>query len=91
MVEVNHSIDFNERYSEYIKEDEPNYSGGSEGSGQPALVYRAEVNLDSAKTRYDAVLIGRSSADGTDGKLYEDLSGITSALSIVKQITVCVK
>ena len=91
MVEVNHSIDFNERYSEYIKEGEPNYSGGSEGSGQPALVYRAEVNLDSAKTRYDAVLIGRSSADGTDGKLYEDLSGMTSALSIVKQITVCVK
>ena len=31
------------------KEGEPDYSGGSEGSGQPALVYRADVNLDSAR------------------------------------------
>ena len=91
MVEVNHSIDFNDRYSKDKKEDEPDYSGGSEGSGQPALVYRAYVDLDSARTSYEAVLIGRSSADGTDGKLYDDLQGITSALTIVKRIKVCVK
>ena len=91
MVEVNHSIDFNDRYSDDKKEGEPDYSGGSEGSGQPALVYRADVDLDSARTSFDAVLIGRSSADGTDGKLYDDLYGITSALTIVKRITVNVK
>ena len=90
MVEVNHSIDFNDRYSEDKKVGEPDYSGGPEGSGQPALVYRADVNLDSASTSFEAVLIGRSSADGTDGKLYDDLYGITSAFTIVKRITVCV-
>ena len=91
MVEVNHSIDFSDRYSDDKKEGEPDYSGGTEGSGQPALVYRADVDLDSAHTSFDAVLIGRSSADGADGKLYDDLTGITSALSIVKRITVNVK
>ena len=91
MVEVNHSIDFNDRYSENKKEDEPDYSGGPEGSGQPALIYRADVDLDSAYTSFDAVLIGHSSADGTDGKLYDDLQGITSALTIVKRITVNIK
>lgn len=91
MVEVNHSIDFNDRYSKDKKEGEPDYSGGPEGSGQPALVYRADVNLDSASTSFDAVLIGHSSADGTDGRLYDDLTGITSALTIVKRITVNVK
>jgi hypothetical protein len=91
MVEVNHSIDFNDRYSDDKKEGETDYSGGSEGSGQPALVYRADVDLDSARTSFDAVLIGRSSADGTDGKLYDDLYGITSALTIVKRIKVNVK
>ena len=91
MVEVNHSIDFNDRYSEDKKEGEPDYSGGPEGSGQPALVYRAAVDLDSARTSFDAVLIGHSSADGSDGKLYDDLYGITSALTIVKRITVSVK
>ncbi len=91
MVEVNHSIDFNDRYSKDKKEGEPYFSGGSEGSGQPSLVYRADVNLDSASTCFDAVLIGHSSADGTDGRLYDDLTGITSALTIVKRITVNVK
>ena len=91
MVEVNHSIDFNDRYSNDRKEGEPDYSGGPEGSGQPALVYRADVNLDSARTSFDAILIGRSSSDGADGKLYDDLTGITSAFTIVKRITVNVK
>ena len=91
MVEVNHSIDFNDRYSDDKREGEPDYSGGPEGSGQPALVYRVDVNLDSASTSFDAVLIGHSSADGSDGKLYNDLYGITSALTIVKRITVNVK
>lgn len=91
LVEVNHSIDFNDRYSKDKKEGEPYFSGGSEGSGQPSLVYRADVNLDSASTSFDAVLIGHSSADGTDGRLYDDLTGITSALTIVKRITVNVK
>lgn len=91
MVEVNHSIDFNDRYSDDKREGEPDYSGGPEGSGQPALVYRVDVNLDSASTSFDAVLIGHSSADGSDGKLYNDLYGITSALTIVKLITVNVK
>ena len=44
MVEVNHSIDFNDRYSKDKKEDESDYSGGSEGSGQPALVYKASLS-----------------------------------------------
>jgi hypothetical protein len=91
MVEVNHSIDFNDRYSDDKKEGEPDYSGGPEGSGQPALVYKADVDLDSARTSFEAILIGRSSTDGSDGKLYDDLYGITSALTIVKRITVCVK
>ena len=91
MVEVNHSIDFNDRYSDDKREGEPDYSGGPEGSGQPALVYRVDVNFDSASTSFDAVMIGHSSADGSDGKLYNDLYGITSALTIVKLITVNVK
>ena len=91
MMEVNHSIDFNDRYSDDKKEGEPDYSGGTEGSGQPALVYRADVDLDSARTSYEGVLIGRSSADGADGKLFNDLAGLTSALTIVKRVTVNVK
>ena len=88
MVEVNHSIDFNDRYRKNLPEDDPDYSGGPEGSGQPALVYQVDVNLDADTPCFEGILVGRSSADGSDGRLYDDLEGITSALTIVKRITV---
>lgn len=38
--EFNHSTDFNEAYPKYAEKGTFRYSGGKEGSGQPALVYR---------------------------------------------------
>ena len=37
-IEINHSTDFNEAFPKSAKEGEANYSGGKEGSGQPAIV-----------------------------------------------------
>jgi hypothetical protein len=88
MVEVNHSTDFNEYYPKSAKEGDYNYSGGKNGSGQPALVYCADINTVANNTSFIAQLVGHSSADGSDGKLYNDLSGITSALNIVKRIII---
>lgn len=90
-VEVNHSIDFNEYYPENAIVGDSTYSGGSEGSGQPALVYMADIDLDSGFTSFEAFLVGHSSPDGSDGRIHEDMKGITSALNIVKRIIVCLK
>jgi len=90
-VELNHSIDFNDAFPENAKEDDFNYSGGDMGSGQPALVYSTLIDLDSIITEYTMQLIGHSSQDGTNGDIYEDLSGITSANKIVDQIVVTIK
>lgn len=39
MLEVNHSIDFDDRYSDDKKEGEPDYSGGPEGmDSQPSSI-----------------------------------------------------
>lgn len=91
MIEVNHSIDWNDAYPENAKAGAANYSGGDEGSGQPALVYRTDVDLDSGRKTFEAVLIGHSSPDGTDGEIHHDMDGITSALTIVKRITIHIK
>ena len=56
------------------------------GSGQPALVYSALINLESEINEYTLNLIGHSSPDGSNGDIYNDLSGITTADKIVKQI-----
>lgn len=90
-VEVNHSTDFNETYPESAKEGDPGYSGGRHGSGQPALVYAADVDLSSGVSEFGAVLVGHSSPDGSSGEIDPDLSGITSALRIVGRITVRIR
>jgi len=84
--EFNHSIDFNDSFPENATEGDFNYSGGNMGSGQPALVYSALINLESEINEYTLNLIGHSSPDGSNGDIYNDLSGITTADKIVKQI-----
>ncbi|MDD2437282.1 MAG: hypothetical protein PHG27_12370 [Massilibacteroides sp.] len=87
-IELNHSTDWNDNYPENAKEGDANYSGGKEGSGQPAIVYAAEIDLDSIRKQYTATVIGHSSPDGNNGDIYPDTSSLTSALNIVKEITI---
>lgn len=90
-IEVNHSTDFNESYPESAKEGEANYSGGKMGSGQPALVYAAKIDLTGGETTFPAELVGYSSPDGSNGDVIADVSKLTTALNIVKQITITVE
>lgn len=87
-VEVNHSTDFNDSYPENAEEGAANYSGGREGSGQPAIVYAAEVDLTRGETLFEAAIAGHSSPDGSDGEIHADMSGLTTALEIIRRITV---
>lgn len=90
-VEINHSTDFNDYYTKTAQKNEPGYSGGKEGSGQPAVVYSADVDLSSGRKSFEAVLLGHSSPDGSSGELQTDTSTLTTALHIVKRITVNVQ
>lgn len=90
-IEINHSTDFNDFYPKSAKEGEANYSGGEKGSGQPALVYKVEVDFTSGKKSFEAILLGHSSPDGSSGEIFTDLSGLTTALNIVKSIVVSIQ
>ena len=61
---------------------------GCHGSGQPAVVYAADVDLSSGSEEFEAVLVGHSSPDGSSGGIDPDISGLTSALRIVERITI---
>lgn len=87
-IEINHSTDFNAYYPESAEEGDANYSGGKEGSGQPAVVYAASIDLSSGEKVFEATLIGHSSPDGSSGILDPDISKLTTALHIVKRITI---
>lgn len=90
-IEINHSTDFNEAFPKSAKEGAVNYSGGKEGSGQPAIVYAADVDLSTGEKAFEANLIGHSSPDGSSGEINEDTSGLTTALHIIKRITVSIQ
>ncbi|GAE85667.1 hypothetical protein JCM10512_4119 [Bacteroides reticulotermitis JCM 10512] len=87
-VEVNHSTDWNDNYPKNAQEGDSNYSGGKEGSGQPAVVYAATVDLASGVKQYKASLIGHSSPNGSNGAVDADTSSLTTATHIVKEITI---
>ena len=91
LVELNNSTDFNEFYTREAVPGNPHFSGGSFGSGQPALVYETVVHTHRVKDTYELDLAGHSSPHGEDGQLYRDISKITTAKQIAERIIVMLK
>lgn len=90
-IEVNHSTDWNEAYPKSAKEGASHYSGGKEGSGQPATVYATVVDLTNGQKEFEAELLGHSSPDGSSGEICSDVSELTTALHIIERITVQIR
>lgn len=87
--EFNHSVDFNSYYPENAQPGQINYSGGKQGSGQPAVIYAATVYNNTQNTML--IPIGNSSPDGSSGNVFNDLHKLTSAKNIVKSIKITIK
>lgn len=89
LVEVNRSYDFNDYYSEHRFPDDPIYSGDG-SSGQPSLIYETTID-PGAPDQYLLSLVGHGHYSGADGRLYTDLSTITTAKNILSFIVVKVE
>lgn len=86
--EINQSRDFNEAYGEDLEEEDPNYSGGSWGSGQPSLIWQGLIGIGDGPESVDLSIVGRGHPVGDSGDIYRDLDDITTALSVVESIGV---
>lgn len=84
LFEVNQSWDWNAYWHNNRFPGDTDYMT----SCQPALVYSVEMDPDSTGTEYFLKPIGHSHYSGKDGKLYKDLSTITTALQIFETIKV---
>ncbi len=87
MMEINQSWDWNNYWHNNKYPDDINYKTSS----QPALVYRATIDINKLQPEYKMEVIGHSHWSGANGKLYEDLSTITSALNIVGEVKIRVE
>jgi len=85
--EINHSTDFNDTYKSDLASDDPDYSGGEWGSGQPSLVYRTMIEIGGKETSSNMEVLGHGHPAGTTGEIFTDLSGLTTAADIAATIT----
>ncbi len=83
-MEINQTWDFNEYWTNN------KFPGNDEymTSCQPALVYEARINRNSPDKKYIMKPVGHSHYDGSDGSLTTDLSTITTALDIARQVQI---
>ncbi len=83
-MEINQTWDFNEYWTNN------KFPGNEEyiTSCQPALVYEARIDLDELQSEYVMTPVGHSHYDGSNGELTKDLSTITTALEIAREVKV---
>ena len=79
-LEINHSFDYNEFWTEY----------NSGVNGQPSVIYHAKF-IAGKPIKTDLVPIGYGSVDGSSGKITSQLESLTTSLKIIKSATLMVK
>jgi len=87
MLELNQSWDWNEYWYNNLYPDDKEFKTSS----QPAVVYSVDIDTNHPQKEYVMKAIGHSHYSGEDGRLYDDLTTLTTALRIAKKITVRIK
>lgn len=83
-MEVNNSFDYNEYYTK----DGENETVPTKGGGQPALIYSAVIDVSHPSREYEMMLVGHSSPDGSNGRLYSDIATVTTARQMIDKVIV---
>lgn len=86
-LEVNQTWDWNHYWHNNLYPDDEEYKT----SAQPALVYVAEVDLNSLQETYLFSLIGHSHPSGKTGELFPDTTKHTTALKIIGEAILSVQ
>ena len=90
-IEINVAFDDNEYYSEYDFPDDDIYHNGTGQLGQPSIIFETPIDLIDGKNYYLMDLEGHGHHSGQTGRIYSDLSTLTTAKQIVERIVVGVK
>jgi len=86
VMEINQAWDWNEYWTNNKYPDSFEYKT----SCQPSVIYSVTVDLDSDTKEFYLNPIGHGHYAGENGKIFTDLSTLTTALQIVKQVKVLV-
>lgn len=82
-IEVNASGDYNQYFKYWSDNDIPD----TEGNGQPSIIYSGKIKTDTTN-HIVPIIIGRTNQLSDIDSVYSDISKITSAKSLIKNIKV---
>ncbi len=85
-IEANASYDYNDYYREGLKEGDEGYN---DVNGQPSVLWSAAID-GAGSASVTPVLIGRGDVIGADHQVHEDMSNVTSAKELLRDIVVTV-
>lgn len=84
LMELNQPWDWNAFWTNNKYPDDEDYKASS----QPAVVYKARIDISKPSVKIPMELIGHSHYSGKDGSLNKDVSTLTTALEIAEKITI---
>lgn len=84
LFEINQSWDWNDYWNNSKFPGDNEYKSSS----QPSVVYSVEIDLENPTVIYMMKPVGHGHYSGLDGSLNPDMSSLTTALEIVKEISV---
>jgi hypothetical protein len=84
LVEINQTWDFNEYWHNAKYPDDTDYKT----SCQPSLIYAVTIDTNDIMEYYVLNPIGHGHYSGKDGKLYTDISTLTTAKNIAEKLTI---
>lgn len=88
MLEINQNFDYNDFWNTTRFPADREYAA----SAQPSLIYTTEIiNPSDLKSSYFMKVIGHGHFNGSDGKLYSNLEGHSTALDIIQSLKVVVR
>lgn len=85
--EINQTWDWNEYWTNNKYPDDEEYKT----SCQPALVYKVTIDPGAAEKEYLFEAVGHSHYSGKDGRIYDSLNTLTTALQIAEEIKITLK
>ena len=84
LLEINQTWDWNDYWTNNKYPNDKNYKS----SAQPSLVYETKITADSPDQVFQMKAIGHGHYAGDNGQLFNDLSTLSTALNIAKEIQV---
>ena len=86
--EINHSLDYNDTFTEELAPVNPVDPDSKTVGGQPSVIFRAELEVGGDAAETELVLVGHGHLSGATGEIFRDVDSLTTALDIVKGLRI---